>query len=74
MRLLMIALLVALMMPAVVAAEGIAEDNLKKKNISLPTPATPIANYVPAVQVGSLLFLSGVGPAPSEPRGRSEKT
>ena len=74
MRRLMIALLVA-MVPAVVAAEtlGVAEDNLKKKNISLPTPATPVANYVPAVQTGSLLFLSGAGPAPSEPRGKVGK-
>ena len=75
MRLLKIALLISLMMPAGVAAQtaGVAEDNLKKKNINLPTPATPVANYVPAVQVGSLMFLSGAGPAPSEPRGKVGK-
>jgi len=63
------------MMPATVAAQtaGTAEDNLKKRNITLPSPATPVANYVPAVQVGSLLFLSGTGPASSEPRGKVGK-
>jgi enamine deaminase RidA (YjgF/YER057c/UK114 family) len=75
MRLLKIALLISLMMPAGVAAQtaGVAEDNLKKKNINLPSPATPVANYVPAVQVGSLMFLSGAGPAPSEPWGKVGK-
>jgi enamine deaminase RidA (YjgF/YER057c/UK114 family) len=73
MRMLTMALLVAFMMPTVVAAEGIAEDNLKKKNITLPTPTTPVANYVPAVQTGSLLFLSGAGPAASAPRGKVGK-
>ena len=72
MRLLMGLLTVALVMPTVVAAET-AEENVKKKNISLPIPATPVANYVPAVQTGSLLFLSGAGPASSEPRGKVGK-
>jgi hypothetical protein len=31
---------------------GGAEDNLKQKNIVLPPPVTPVANYVPAVRVG----------------------
>jgi enamine deaminase RidA (YjgF/YER057c/UK114 family) len=31
-------------------------------NITLPTPGKPIANYVPAVITGNLLFLSGAGP------------
>jgi enamine deaminase RidA (YjgF/YER057c/UK114 family) len=39
-----------------------AEDTLKARNITLPTPATPMANYVGAVRVGNLLFLSGHGP------------
>jgi hypothetical protein len=73
MRMLTMALLVVFMMPTVVAAEGNAEDNLKKENITLPTPTTPVANYVPAVQTGSLLFLSGAGPAASEPRGKVGK-
>jgi enamine deaminase RidA (YjgF/YER057c/UK114 family) len=62
-------------MPATVSAQalGTAEDNLKKKSISLPAPTSPVANYAPAVQVGSLVFLSGVGPGPSEPRGKLGK-
>jgi enamine deaminase RidA (YjgF/YER057c/UK114 family) len=39
-----------------------AEANLKAKNITLPTPPAPIANYVTAVRVGNLLFLAGHGP------------
>ncbi|HEX3178225.1 MAG TPA: RidA family protein [Methylomirabilota bacterium] len=39
-----------------------AEATLKAKNITLPTPATPMGNYVGAVRVGNLLFLSGHGP------------
>jgi len=36
-----------------------AEARLKEKNITLPPPPAPIANYVDAVRVGNLLFLSG---------------
>ena len=39
-----------------------AEANLKAKNISLPPPGKPAANYVGAVRTGSLLFVSGHGP------------
>src|SRR5256712_559102 len=39
-----------------------AEARLKEKNITLPTPPTPLANYVGSVRVGNLLFLSGHGP------------
>lgn len=39
-----------------------AEARLKDKGITLPTPTTPLANYVGAVQSGNLLFLSGHGP------------
>ncbi|MDA9459577.1 endoribonuclease [Bradyrhizobium sp. CCBAU 21359] len=35
------------------------EANLKKLGITLPTPATPVANYVPAVITGNLLVISG---------------
>ncbi|TKB77743.1 MAG: RidA family protein [Nitrospira sp.] len=49
---------------------GSAEDNLKLKGITLPPLATPVANYVPAVRVGNLLFVSGTGPSPSTPRGK----
>jgi enamine deaminase RidA (YjgF/YER057c/UK114 family) len=37
-------------------------DRLKDLGLSLLTPATPIANYVPYVLDGSYLYLSGQGP------------
>src|SRR2546422_8665609 len=39
-----------------------AESTLKEKSITLPTPSAPVANYVGAVRVGNLLFVSGRGP------------
>jgi enamine deaminase RidA (YjgF/YER057c/UK114 family) len=39
-----------------------AESRLKERGITLPTPPTPMANYVPGVLAGNLLFLSGHGP------------
>jgi len=38
------AVIVALMMPATAVAQvaGTAEDNLKRKNISLPAPVAPV--------------------------------
>ena len=39
-----------------------AESRLKEKNITLPPPNTPVANYVGAVRAGQLLFVSGHGP------------
>lgn len=54
-------------------ATGSAEANLKEKHITLPPPATPVANYVPAVRVGNLLFFSGSGPGQSTPRGKVGK-
>jgi enamine deaminase RidA (YjgF/YER057c/UK114 family) len=41
-----------------------AEARLKQLNIVLPAPVTPIANFVPAVRVGNLLFLSGTTAGP----------
>lgn len=38
------------------------EKNLKDLGITLKKPPVPVANYVPAVQVGKLVFLSGQGP------------
>jgi enamine deaminase RidA (YjgF/YER057c/UK114 family) len=35
------------------------DNNLKKLGITLPTPAAPLANYVPAVVTGNLLVISG---------------
>jgi enamine deaminase RidA (YjgF/YER057c/UK114 family) len=38
------------------------EAKLKALGLSLPAPPAPVANYVRAVQVGNLVFLSGHGP------------
>ncbi|TET34427.1 MAG: RidA family protein [Anaerolineales bacterium] len=35
------------------------EAKLKEMGLTLPNPPQPVAAYVPAVQVGELLFLSG---------------
>ncbi len=39
-----------------------ADARIKELGIDLTAPSNPIANYVPAVRVGNLLFLSGHGP------------
>jgi enamine deaminase RidA (YjgF/YER057c/UK114 family) len=38
------------------------EARLSELGIELPTPSTPVANYVNAVRVGNLVFLAGKGP------------
>jgi len=38
------------------------EEKIKEKGIVLTTPSKPVANYVNAVRVGNLLYLSGKGP------------
>jgi len=35
------------------------EERLSEMGVKLPTPAAPIAAYVPAVQTGNLVFVSG---------------
>lgn len=40
-----------------------AEARIKELGLTLPTAPKPVANYVPAVRAGTLLFLSGVIPA-----------
>lgn len=39
-----------------------AEQRLRELGIQLPQPPTPFGAYVPAVQTGNLLFLSGMLP------------
>ncbi|NJL18045.1 MAG: RidA family protein [Nitrospira sp.] len=39
------------------------EQRLKELRLTLPAPPKPVANYVPVVRVGDLLFLSGVLPS-----------
>jgi enamine deaminase RidA (YjgF/YER057c/UK114 family) len=38
---------------------GSVEKKLAELGIALPTPASPLANYVPFVRSGALLFVSG---------------
>jgi len=42
------------------------EENLKNLGITLPKPTTPVANYVPFVQTGNLISISGQIPVDSE--------
>lgn len=39
-----------------------AEGRLKELEIKLITPSAPVANYVKAVRVGNIVYLSGHGP------------
>ena len=39
-----------------------AEQRVKDLGIAVPPPPKAAGNYVPGVQVGNLLFLSGCGP------------
>jgi enamine deaminase RidA (YjgF/YER057c/UK114 family) len=38
------------------------EARLKELGITLPTPPSPVANYVNGVRTGNLIFLAGKGP------------
>ena len=38
------------------------EDKLSQMGLDLPEPGPPAGNYVGAVRVGNLLFVSGHGP------------
>lgn len=45
------------------------EERLKERELELPPPRTPIANYTGCVRVGNLVFISGHGPdAPGQKR------
>lgn len=39
------------------------EEKLRELGLTLPAPPKPVANYVPVVRTGDLLFLSGVLPS-----------
>jgi len=43
-----------------------AEAKLKEMGLELPPAGTPVANYVPAVRTGNLVFVSGHGPVRSD--------
>jgi enamine deaminase RidA (YjgF/YER057c/UK114 family) len=38
---------------------GMVEKKLADSGMAIPSPARPIANYIPSVRVGSLLYISG---------------
>ncbi len=42
------------------------ENRINALGITLPESPQPIANYVPTVQTGNLLFVAGLGPAARE--------
>lgn len=43
-------------------AGGSAEQRLRERGIELPKVSAPVANYVPHVRTGNLVFLAGTGP------------
>ena len=51
---------------------GTIEDRIQELGIQLPNSPAPVANYVPVVRTGNLIYLSGVGPAP-KPDGTEYK-
>ncbi len=46
------------------------EERLRELGIELPDPVAPVASYVPAVQSGDQLWISGQGPFGFEPFGK----
>jgi enamine deaminase RidA (YjgF/YER057c/UK114 family) len=42
------------------------ETRIEELGLELPKPPTPVANYVPAVEVGNMLYVSGHGPRKSD--------
>jgi len=49
------------------------EKKLEEMGLELPEIPKPMANYVPAVRTGNLLFLSGHGPMKGTPPGKVGK-
>ncbi|HEY8550690.1 MAG TPA: RidA family protein [Vicinamibacterales bacterium] len=49
------------------------EARLEELGLVLPTPAKPVANYVPAVRSGNLVFLSGHGECSNALTGKAGK-
>ena len=69
-------MLAVLLMSALVTCEASAqgasraEERLKERKITLPAAPAPVANYVTAVRVGNLLFLSGTTSRDLKPFGK----
>ena len=68
-------LLVMAALTCAVAAQGTArpEERLKERKITLPEAPAPVANYVRAVRVGNLLFVSGTTSRDLKPFGKVGK-
>ena len=49
---------------------GTIDDRIAELGMSLPDPQQPVANYVPNVRTGNLIYLSGLGPADAEDGSR----
>ena len=41
---------------------SVAEDRLQELGLELPQVSTPVANYIPSVQTGNLLYVAGQVP------------
>ncbi len=66
MKLSFIVLFLIVVCPPTFSQQVDFDKKLKELNVTLFTPTKPIANYVKAVRVGNLLFLSGHGPTKSD--------
>ena len=49
---------------------GNIDDKLASMGIEVPVEQPPIANYVPGVRTGNLLYLSGLGPSDPSMKGK----
>lgn len=59
---------------AVAQTSTTPETRIKEKNIALPTPGAPTANFVGAVRAGNLLYVSGHTAGPQwNPKGKLGK-
>jgi enamine deaminase RidA (YjgF/YER057c/UK114 family) len=54
-----LALLSSLQVASAAAAASSVEEKLTALGLALPSTSSPVANYVPAVRSGSLIFLAG---------------
>lgn len=64
--LLLFVILTFLISPSNAQTKKDPETRLKELGIQLRTPISPVANYVGAVRVGKMIYLSGQGPHKSD--------
>lgn len=55
-------LVILFLLPMIGVSQSAPEMTIKRLGIELITPTKPVANYVKAVTVGKLVYLSGHGP------------